>query len=97
MGHPFYVPVHDDEAVMDGAPVIFQYVVRLFSLEIARRRRGGAKVEIGRIDFQGKVLPCRLLSPPSSPCGFLRGLSEWNNVLTIYRHPRVGTAMIKML
>ncbi len=30
-----------------------------------RRSRGGAKVEIGCIDFQGKVLPCRLLPPPS--------------------------------
>ena len=46
---------------MSGAPVIFQYVVPFLDIRSYRRRRGGAKVEIGSNDFQGADLPRRLL------------------------------------
>ena len=41
--------------------VIFQYVVPFLDVYLYRRRRGGAKVEIGCNDFQGADLPRRLL------------------------------------
>jgi len=44
-----------------GVPVIFQHVVPFPRKHDSRRRRSGAKVEIGPNDFQGADLPRRLL------------------------------------
>jgi len=45
----------------DGPAVIFQHVVPILRPYERRRRRSGAKVQIGCIDLQGADLPRRLL------------------------------------
>jgi len=46
-----------------GQGVIFQDVVPFSTTQETRRRRSGAKVEIGFNDFQGADLPRRLFPP----------------------------------
>ena len=49
------------KALDRGVPVIFQHVVPFSREHESRSRRSGAKVEIGRNDFQGADLARRLL------------------------------------
>jgi len=59
-------------AVSGGPPVIFQHVVPLSRPHERRRRRSGAKVQIGCNDLQGANLSRRLLHrsvPELSPIG----------------------------
>ncbi len=50
---------------------------------------GGAKVEIARKYFQGAVFMLRLLHRLQTRKNCLSSSFRWNNLLIIYRHPRL--------
>jgi hypothetical protein len=93
-----YVPSEENNKVfgraqsfVPGPAVIFQHVVPLSRPYERRRRRSGAKVQIGCNDLQG----ADLIAPPFARLGAKtkpgRSAFDGYNVLIIYSQPQIGT------